>query len=181
MRRSSFAIPDAGAIAASGEIALLKAGLDAIEAMDIGGARRIRDRFPEKSLDRHILAWALAFEGGLPSIDIARTAILLPDWPGMTRLRRNSERAFYRESPDAKRVISVFGDSTPQTLDGVILLARAHASLGQVRNARAVLSPFWRTAKLEASEEQRIIKEFGVILRPRTTTPAWNECSMPSA
>ena len=84
----------------------------------------------------------------------------------MTRLRRNSERAFYRESPDAKRVISVFGDSRPQTLDGVILLARAHASLGQVRNARAVLAPFWRTAKLEASEEQRIIKEFGVILQP---------------
>jgi soluble lytic murein transglycosylase len=163
-----LAIPDAGAIAASGEIALLKAGLDAIEAMDIGKARRIRDRLPQNNIDRHILAWAIAFDGGrdVPSIDIARAAVMQPDWPGMTRLRRNSERAFYRESPDAKRVISVFGDSRPQTLDGIILLARAHASLGQVRDARAVLAPFWSTAKLEAPEEQRIIKEFGVILQP---------------
>lgn len=162
------AVPDAGAIAASGEFALLKAGLDAIEAMDIGGASRIRDRLPETSLDRRILSWAIAFDGGpdVPSMEIARTAVTLPDWPGMTRLRRNSERAFYRESPDAKRVIRVFGDSRPQTLDGVILLARAHASLGQIRNARAVVAPFWSTAKLEAPEEQRIIKEFGAILRP---------------
>ena len=163
-----FAVPDAGAIAAAGEIALLKAGLDAIEAMDIGRARRIRDRLPETSIDRHILAWAIAFDGGrdVPSIDIARAAATLPDWPGMARLRRNSERAFYRENPDAKRVISVFGKSRPQTLDGIVLLARAHASLGQVKDARAVLAPFWSTAKLEAPEEQRIIKEFGAILQP---------------
>ncbi|MDQ2705997.1 MAG: hypothetical protein M3Y43_12600, partial [Pseudomonadota bacterium] len=48
-------VPDAGAIAAAGEVALLKAGLDAIEAMDIGTARRIRDRLPEDNIDRHIL------------------------------------------------------------------------------------------------------------------------------
>ena len=162
-----FAMPDAGTIAASGEIALLKAGLDAIEAMDIGRARRIRDRLPENNLDRHILAWAIAFDGGrdVPSGDIARAALMLPDWPGMTRLRRNGERAFYRENPDAKRVISVFGDSRPQTLDGVILLARSHASLGRIADARAVLAPFWRTIKLEAPEEQRIIKEFSAILQ----------------
>lgn len=162
----AFVMPDAGAVAAAGEIALLKAGLDAIEAMDIGKARRIRDRLPEASIDRHILTWAIAFDGGrdVSSVDIASAALTLPNWPGMKRLRRNSERAFYRENPDAKRVVSVFGDSRPQTLDGIVLLARAHASLGQVKDARAVLAPFWRTAKLEAPEEQRIIKEFGAIL-----------------
>lgn len=164
----AFVMPDAGAVAAAGEIALLKAGLDAIEAMDIGKARRIRDRLPEASIDRHILTWAIAFDGGrdVSSVDIASAALTLPNWPGMKRLRRNSERAFYRENPDAKRVVSVFGDSRPQTLDGIVLLARAHASLGQVKDARAVLAPFWRTAKLEAPEEQRIIKEFGAILLP---------------
>lgn len=164
----AFVMPDAGAVAAAGEIALLKAGLDAIEAMDIGKARRIRDRLPEASIDRHILTWAIAFDGGrdVSSVDIASAALTLPNWPGMKRLRRNSERAFYRENPNAKRVVSVFGDSRPQTLDGIVLLARAHASLGQVKDARAVLAPFWRTAKLEAPEEQRIIKEFGAILLP---------------
>ncbi len=160
-------VPDAGAIAAAGEIALLKAGLDAIEAMDIGRARRIRDRLPETSIDRHILAWAIAFDGGrdVQSLDIAYAALRLPDWPGVSRLRRNGERALYRENPDAKKVIGIFGDSSPRTLDGVILLARAHASLGQVKDARAVLAPYWRTAKLEAPEEQRVIKEFGAILQ----------------
>lgn len=160
-------VPDAGVIAASGEVALLKAGLGAIQSMDIGRARRIRDRLPENSIDRHILAWAIAFDGGrdVNSDDIAAAAVL-SGWPGMNRLRRNAERALYRENPEAGAVIKAFEGGKPQTLDGVILLARSYATLGQVRDARAALAPFWRTAKLEASEEQRILKEFSAILLP---------------
>ena len=44
------------------------------------------------------------------------------------------------------------------------ILARAHLALGQPDAARAVLSPFWRTKKLEASDEAAIIKEFGKVL-----------------
>lgn len=163
-----MAVPDAGVIAAAGEIALLKAGLDAVQAMDIGRARRIRDRLPEDSLDRHIIAWAIAFDGGrdVPSSDIAAAALTLPGWPGMARLRRNSERALYRENPDAATVIQIFGDSQPKTLDGTVLLGRALLTLGRVKDARAVVAPFWRTTKLEAAEEQRILKEFGAVLQP---------------
>lgn len=164
----AYVMPDAGVIAAMGQYALLKAGLDAIEAMDIGGARRIRDRLPENNIDRHILTWAMAFDGGrdVPSADISAAAAKLPDWPGKNRLRRNSERALYRENPDALTVVKAFDGSQPQTLDGVILLARAHAALGQLKDARAVLAPFWRISKLEAPEEQRVLKEFGAILQP---------------
>ena len=61
-------------------------------------------------------------------------------------------------------MIEAFGDSEPQTAQGVKLLARAHLALGQRDAARAVLSPFWRTEKLEASDEAAIIKEFGDVL-----------------
>ena len=44
------------------------------------------------------------------------------------------------------------------------MLARAHLALDEVDAARAVLSPFWRTEKLEASDEAAIIKEFGKVL-----------------
>ncbi len=159
-------MPDAGVIAAQGRTIPLKRGLDALRNGDVAGARRVRDRLPPTSLYRHILAWAIAMDGGrdIPSIDIAAAAVSLPNWPGAAAMRRNSERAFYREKPDPLTVISVFGPSRPQTLDGVILLARAHVQLGQTKDAAAVLSPYWRTAKLEAQEEQRILTEFGAML-----------------
>ncbi|TIP69470.1 MAG: lytic transglycosylase domain-containing protein, partial [Mesorhizobium sp.] len=68
---------------------------------DIAGARQVRDALPVNSLDRHILAWAIALYGGdrVPSGDIADAAKMLPNWPGMIALRKNSERALYRENP----------------------------------------------------------------------------------
>ncbi|MEW9837573.1 lytic transglycosylase domain-containing protein [Mesorhizobium marinum] len=161
-------LPDAGDIAARGRLLPLQFGLDALSRGEVANARRIRDRRPEGSLDRHILAWAIAMDGGpdIPSLDIAAAAVVLPDWPGVAAMRRNSERALYREDPDARRVIEIFGSSQPRTLDGVVLLARANVSLGQTKEAWAVLSPFWRTRKMEAPEEQRIIREFGELLTP---------------
>ncbi len=95
------AVPDAVAIAAQGRIHDLKSGLSALAGGNISGARLIRDRLPADSIDRHVLAWAIAMDGGrnVPSGDIARTAAALPDWPGAMTLRRNSERALYREDP----------------------------------------------------------------------------------
>ncbi len=165
---AAVAIPDPGAIAARGRLRPLQAGLDALNGGNVAGALRIRDRMAAESLDRHILAWAIAMDGGpdVPSGDIAATARALPDWPGAAVMRRNSERALYKEAPDPRTVVAVFGSSRPQTLDGVILLARAHVALGQIEAARGVLSPYWRMSKLEAPEEQRILREFSAILTP---------------
>ena len=84
-------------------VALLKSGLDALAAGDIAGARAVRDALPANSLDRHILAWAIALYGGdkVPSGEIADAAKMLPNWPGTIALRKNSERALYRENPVA--------------------------------------------------------------------------------
>ena len=106
---------------------------------------------------------------------------MLKDWPGKTRLRSNSERALYREKPGPK--------------EGHKRLRRQHAAdarrrppacprtcrAWQVRNARAVLSPFWRTEKLEPPKNSASSRNSASSFQPATTAPAWNACSMPSA
>lgn len=150
----------------SASVARLKSGLDALAANDVAGARQVREALPVKSLDRHILAWAIALYGGdkVPSGDIADAAKMLPNWPGMIALRKNSERALYRENPAPEIVVQAFGGSQPQTVEGVVILARSYVSRGDVKAARSVLSPFWRIEKLEAKDEADIIQEFGKLI-----------------
>ncbi|MEZ2332725.1 lytic transglycosylase domain-containing protein [Mesorhizobium sp. RCC_202] len=150
----------------SPDIAQLKSGLDALAANNIVGARNARDTLPATSLDRHILAWAVALYGGdqVPSGEIADAAKMLPGWPGTIALRKNSERALYRENPPPQMVVQAFGRSQPLTPEGVIILARSQVALGNMAAARALLVPFWRTEKLEAKDETTIIKEFGTLI-----------------
>jgi soluble lytic murein transglycosylase len=150
----------------SPDIAQLKSGLDALAANNIVGARNARDTLPATSLDRHILAWAIALYGGdqVPSSEIADAAKMLPGWPGTIALRKNSERALYRENPPPQMVVQAFGRSQPLTPEGVIILARSQVALGNMAAARALLAPFWRTEKLEAKDETTIIKEFGTLI-----------------
>ncbi|MDX8481770.1 lytic transglycosylase domain-containing protein [Mesorhizobium sp. VK24D] len=147
-------------------ITQLKSGLDALAANNIAGARTARDSLPAISLDRHILAWAIALYGGdqVPSGEIADAAKMLPGWPGTVALRKNSERALYRENPPPQVVVQAFGRSQPLTPEGVIILTRSQVALGNQAAARAVLVPFWRTEKLEEKDETAIIKEFGALL-----------------
>ncbi|TGQ22785.1 lytic transglycosylase domain-containing protein [Mesorhizobium sp. M00.F.Ca.ET.217.01.1.1] len=147
-------------------IGQLKSGLDALAVNNIAAARNARDTLPSTSLDRHILAWAIALYGGdqVPSGEIADAAKMLPGWPGTIALRRNSERALYRENPPPQVVVRAFGRSQPLTPEGVIILARSQVALGDQAAARAVLVPFWRTEKLDAQDETSIIKEFGTLI-----------------
>jgi soluble lytic murein transglycosylase len=149
-----------------GSIAQLKSGLDALSSGSISRARQVRDSLPKDSLDRHILMWAIAISGaeGVPSAEIAEAAKTLGGWPGMSTLRSNSELAMYKENPGPRAALAAFGNSKPQTPEGTILLARSHVAVGNLKEARAVLAPFWRTARLEAGHEQIIIREFGKIL-----------------
>ncbi|MBZ9863025.1 lytic transglycosylase domain-containing protein [Mesorhizobium sp. CA12] len=167
---ASIPAPDApqapGQTPIAPDIAQLKSGLDALAANNIVGARNARDTLPATSLDRHILAWAIALYGGdqVPSGEIADAAKMLPGWPGTIALRKNSERALYRENPPPQVVVQAFGRSQPLTPEGVVILARSQVALGNQAAARSVLVPFWRTEKLEAKDEAAVIKEFGTLI-----------------
>ncbi|AWC24818.1 Soluble lytic murein transglycosylase precursor [Aminobacter sp. MSH1] len=153
-------------LAAFGTIDQLKSGLDALSSGDFTQARAVRDSLPETALDRHILMWAIAINGGdkVPSADIAAAAQALPNWPGLATLRRNSERAMARENPGPNVVVSAFAGSEPQTIEGALLLARAQMALGDTKAARATISPFWRSEKLEAKQEVAILAEFAALI-----------------
>lgn len=157
---------EAGAPGQPADIAGLRSGLDALAAGRTDAARAVRDGLPAGSLDRHVLAWAIALHGGdrVPSGEIAATAEALPGWPGLTALRRNSERALARENPAPQAVAQAFHGSQPLTAQGTVLLARAYVAQGNADAARSVLSPFWRAAKLDAKDETAIIAEFGQII-----------------
>lgn len=144
----------------------LKTGLDALAAGDIAAVRNARDSLPAAALDRHILAWAIAMsgDGEVTSSEIAVAASTLAQWPGADSLKKNREKALYRENPDSQTVIKALAGSKPLTAEGVTILARAYIATGRTDAARAVLSPFWRNEKLEGPDETAIIKEFGGVL-----------------
>lgn len=150
----------------SADIAPLKAGLDALAAGDVAGARAARDGLPQTALDRHILTWAIAISGNpaVTSAEITGAAKALSQWPGADALKKNGEKALYRESPAPETVIGLLSGTVPETAEGVTILARAYLATGKIDAARAVLSPFWRTQKLEASDEAAIVGEFGAVI-----------------
>lgn len=144
----------------------LKGGLAAIAGGDLRKARSIREGMPARSLDRQILTWAIALNGGrdVPAADIARAAAELKGWPGMRKLRANSERALYREGPSASNVISAFAGSQPETPEGAMALARALTEAGRPGDARKVIARTWHTERLDKGLETRILTLFGPML-----------------
>ncbi|MCC0030291.1 MAG: lytic transglycosylase domain-containing protein [Brucellaceae bacterium] len=154
------------AVASPAALSALENGLEALRLDRYGEARAIRDAMPSGSLDRDVLTWALAYFGGdnMPSSEIAAAARRLSDWPGMARLRENSERALARENPPAATVLAAFGQTQPQTWEGAAALARAHLAGGNTKAAHAVIAPFWRETKLEAADEVSALKTFGSVL-----------------
>lgn len=149
-----------------GPVAPLQQGLSALAARRIDEARAARDALPSDSLDRHILAWATALYGGsaVPSADIAWAIENLSGWPGNATLRRNGERAAYREKRTDADAAKAFAGSEPQTIEGAITLARAQLAGGDREAARGTLAPLWRTSTPELREEMVVISEFGQVL-----------------
>ncbi len=144
----------------------LKSGLDALTDNEILKARQIRDSMPAGSLDRRVLTWALAVSGarGVPSSEIAAAADELAHWPGLSVLRRNSERALSREGASATQVVAAFGTTKPESLEGAIALARALKTTGDTNRAAATIAPIWRTERLDRGKEKLILKEFSNLL-----------------
>ncbi len=146
-------------------VAQLQQGLSALAGKRIDEARIARDALPAKSLDRHILAWAIALNGGsaIPASEIAWTLQNLPNWPANAVLRRNGERAAWREQAGADVVRAISGEE-PLTLEGAVILARAHLAKGDTAAAKAVLAPLWRSTTSEITNDAAVATEFATVL-----------------
>lgn len=144
----------------------LREGLDAISNKDTALARAIRQGMAAESLDRKILAWALALSGqsGIPSSQIAGISRDLSSWPGHRAMKRNSESAMAREGLSSRAVVQAFGDQAPQSLAGAILLTKAHLALGNKKQAHGVIAPFWHRRKMSKKSENNVLKQVGSVL-----------------
>lgn len=141
----------------------LKDGLSALTSKKVGRARAIRYGMKAGSLDRKILAWAIAISGRseVTSGEVAEILSQLPNWPGRSALRRNLERAIVRETPSATPLIKAFGNSKPSSLEGAIALAKAHLAKGNKKAANRIIAPFWREDRLTKAKEKRVLNAAG--------------------
>lgn len=144
----------------------LKTGLDALSDRDPSRAIAVRNGMKEATLDRHILTWAIAVSGqsGVPAREIAGAQRELTGWPGLDVLRAHSERALYREDPPSADVLTAFGKTNPETVEGSIILARAHLAQGNRAQAARIVRDVWFGEALDKATEDRIIKEFSGLL-----------------
>jgi soluble lytic murein transglycosylase len=144
----------------------LKSGLDALSNKEAPLALEIRDSMAARTLDRHILTWAIAVSGqkGIPSVEIAKAQKELKGWPGLSALRSHSERALARENPSAATVLSAFGTTKPETAEGTIVLARALLATGKKADAEKLLGALWARERLDKDTEDKILSEFPTLL-----------------
>lgn len=164
--------PSAGPVATSNRAEVkpvdgdLRAGLDALTSKDVKKALAIRAGMRSGSLERKVLAWAIALSGqpGIPSGEIGSIAADLPDWPGQEVMRVNSEKALADESPAAAKVIQAFAGTRPESLDGAILLAKAYKASGNRKAAHAAIAAIWHKNALDDREEKRVLAELGDVL-----------------
>lgn len=87
-----------------------------------------------------------------------------PHWPGLDRLRRESEAAMTRGSFD--QVLAFYEGYRPRTGTGALNLARARLARGQAGEAEAGVVLAWRTLDLTAAEHADFLREFGPLLAP---------------
>ncbi len=152
--------------AISREAMILTGGLDALSSGDADLARKARNALSPERIERPILDWAIALSGNasVSSAEIEKTMQELSGWPGMAALSAARERALFRERADAETILSAFEERAPQTYEGTVALARAFVTRGEARRARALLGPFWRTRKLDATAEIAFLREFSPYL-----------------
>lgn len=146
----------------------LKNGLQALSDNNALRARAIREGMTPGSLDREILTWAIALTGGrdVPAIEIANAARTLAGWPGMKDLRINSEKAIWRENHGPREVLAAFANSTPESPQGAMALARAYLGVGEVGRAKQLIARTWRSEVMDTSLERTMLSTFGTLIGP---------------
>lgn len=142
---------------------------DGLRALSKGNTRRalgIRAHLASGSLDRKILAWAIALsgQGGVFSGEISGIAKDLSKWPGQKTMQQNAEKALEDENLSSSQIIRVFGNNKPSTVEGAILLSSALLNQGKKSEANRIIAPFWRNEKLNQRTEAKILNKVGSTL-----------------
>lgn len=82
-----------------------------------------------------------------------------PDWPGLTLLRKSSEKSLIGQS--ARAVLAYFEIEKPQTATGAILLAQALAQSGDADASANLVHETWLTMTMSDVEFEAFDAQFG--------------------
>ncbi|MEM8749508.1 MAG: lytic transglycosylase domain-containing protein [Pseudomonadota bacterium] len=147
--------------------ARLKAGLDALDKRQFSKALKIRSQMRGGTLERKVLAWAIAMRGddsGLSAENLISIANDLNDWPSALSMRRNAEKVLAKSGNDSQ-LRQAFRQTAPVDTDAAISVARAHLRAGDKKSARRVIAPVWRETTLSRSQEATIAQHLGAVLQ----------------
>lgn len=86
-----------------------------------------------------------------------------PDWPGLKMLRKAAEPTI-RPGDPADEVIAFFAGEPPQTGEGSLALAAAHARGGAFREAEVEAVRAWRSLPLSAAAQAEFLSRYGEVL-----------------
>ena len=163
-------------------IVTLKSGLDALSQGRAAERATIRDGFPKTSLDRHILAWAIAMKGGddVPSADIAAASAMLKGWPAQARCAATASVRSIARSPSPEK------PSPPSETARRRHWKASSCSRGRIwplaRSAKR--APCCRRSGARRSSSRATncgsSGSSAPSFRPPITASAWSACSMPS-
>jgi soluble lytic murein transglycosylase len=167
-RASTGALISSGSVRATVDHApaspTLKKGLAALDKKNMASALAARSQLTPGSLERKVLAWAIAMNGRKVDADLLmKISKDLTHWPGSSVMRSNLERAIV-ETNDSASLRRTFSKSPPESDEAILALALAHKKTGNKKQARATIAPLWTEQKLTRAQEASILKQLGSVL-----------------
>jgi len=111
-----------------------------------------------------LAAWRRLLDGQGSFEEMRRMLAARADWPRMTQLRREAERAMPLRLP-AETVMAFFAGAEPLTGAGALALAEAQGALGHHAAAEATLAQAWRALSLTGEERAAFERRHGALVR----------------
>lgn len=117
------------------------------------------------ALARDLVQWYYLLDSGTDAGFERMSAFLQThrDWPSAERLQKAAENKM-PETVEAAKVMAFFGQSKPQTANGMVRLLSAYLAQNQTQQALKTLQDWWPKATLDESEQTDILSRFGKYL-----------------
>lgn len=144
----------------------LKTALAAVDDNKILDALAFRAAM-KNPVDKAILTWRLIRNGDplVPYGMISEFQAQHPDFPTQTTVKRRAEEALARQKLGSSMVLSVYGDTDPISIVGIIQKSEALLAAGRKNEAASLIRNLWRTSRLSRSYENQIKSKFKSVLR----------------
>ncbi|MFN3613352.1 MAG: transglycosylase SLT domain-containing protein [Rubrimonas sp.] len=160
-----LAVSAAGA--AADDAAALRGALQRADAGDHAGAAHSA-AMARDPVVQELAAWRRLLDGQGSFAEMRRMIESRTDWPRMTQLRRQAERAM-GSNLSPQEVIGFFRGQPPLTVSGAMALAAAQSASGDPGSAQATLTTAWRRLDMTQAEREAFQARHGDIARANAT------------